>query len=65
MSGLSVEVELSDQGWARLNNIANAIAKRDTRITVGAVFSAALELGTAVLEAQLKKHQGVPPALNG
>jgi hypothetical protein len=51
---ITVEIALADTGYARLANITNALAKDDSTVDLGAVVCAAVELGTAVMEQQLK-----------
>lgn len=51
---ITIEITLAEEGYARLANITNALAKDDSTVNLGAVVCAAVELGTAVMEQQLK-----------
>jgi hypothetical protein len=65
---ISIELTLADEGYARLANITNALAKDDSTVDLGAVVRAAIELGTAVMEQQLKnkaKRLQLPIWLSG
>ncbi len=52
--GISVELELNEDGYRRLSQITDTLAKVNPDVTLGAIVAAVIEIGTEVAEQRIK-----------